>query len=158
MPYGRWLVIAMVFGQVLYAFLLTIGLALTMRQNPFVLPGFWENYIYGSVAINIAFAVVLVPYVVIWTIRVSPTTLRGFNAWGVFATVSWDSIHTVKPWRVPFLPAVRVYSSETNLVIWLPLFLVNYPEFARRVVEYAGPEHPLTQPVLSQLDPEEPLT
>ena len=155
MPYWRWLIIALVLSQVLYAFLLTAGLVLVIGQNPFAVPGFWENYVYGSVALNLVLAVALALYVAIWTVRICPTTLRGFNAWGVFTTVTWDSIHTVKPWRVPFLPAVRVYSSQTRCVIWLPLFLVNYPAFARRVAEYAGPQHPLTPFVRSQLDPEE---
>lgn len=162
MSFWRWWIVAMVVAQSwnLGATLLSRVIIVDSRSNgphPLGSAAFLLPFASGALAINLLLIPPLLAYVRIWVVRVSPTTLSGFNAWGWFATVTWSSIHTVKPWRVPFLPAVRVYSSETNLVIWLPLFLVNYPQFARRVLEYAGPEHPLTQPVLFHLDPEESL-
>ncbi len=155
MSFWRWFLLSIVLGPLAYTLVIFSITAASVGWRAFADESFWVITAGGWLGVNLLLTPALLAYVRIWTVVVTPTSLSGSNAWGVFATVSWESIHTVKPSRVPFLPAVRVFSSEANLVIWLPLFLVNYPQFARRVAEYAGPEHPLTPHVLSRLDPEE---
>lgn len=155
MPFWRWYLLMLVVGQSLSAILLPLAVYLPMKQNPLIVPAFWWCYLSGVVAMYVVFAFVATVYIGIWLVRISPTALSGFNSWGIFITVRWDSIYKVKHSWVPLLPAVKVYSTDTWLVMWLPLFLINYPAFAKRVAEYAGPQHPLTQYIRSRLDPEE---
>jgi hypothetical protein len=72
-----------------------------------------------------------------------PDTLRCTDAFGRYATVTWGSIHTVRPINLILLKYLRLDSGETDRVIWLPLFLTDLDGFADLVREYAGPDHPL---------------
>ena len=46
--------------------------------------------------------------------------------------MSWASIHRVSYMPVPLVPLARVYSTETRRVLWLPLFVNDFPRFAER--------------------------
>jgi hypothetical protein len=72
-----------------------------------------------------------------------PDTLRCTDAFGRYATVTWGSIHAVRPINLILLKYLRLDSDETDRVIWLPLFLTDLDGFAGLVLEYAGPDHPL---------------
>jgi hypothetical protein len=72
--------------------------------------------------------------------------------WGRFVTVSWRSVQAARPVNLLTLPYLRVFSDETRRVIWLPLFLVDYPRFAELVAEYAGKNHPVTREVWRRLE------
>ncbi|HET6576420.1 MAG TPA: hypothetical protein VFG68_22665 [Fimbriiglobus sp.] len=142
----RWLLVAGVAAEAVYA-----GIAVL----PSILRGravFWDSWAVGGAALIALLVPGLWVYVFIWRVWVGPDALRGSDFWGRFVTMRWGSIRAVKPLDVPFLPVLRVYSTETRRVIWLPLFLVNYRRFAELVAEYAGADHPVTRAVWRRIE------
>jgi hypothetical protein len=152
MSYWRWLLVGGVFAQVLYAVvfvLMEVGLTGSRSLRD---PGLWALYAAKAAIVTVALALWLVIQVMTWRVWVGPVTLCGSDAWGRFATVTWDSIRAVRPFNLLTLPYLRVYSTETRRVIWLPLFLTNYRRFAELVAEYAGADHPVTGVVWQRIE------
>lgn len=150
-PFWRWYLAALVFGQVIFPVLNAVPAILSPH---FGWTYFWKTYPFGAAAITIVFAPAMFAYVRLWRTRVSPAGLSGSNAWGWPLTVPWRSIDQVKPFPLPGLPSLRVYSKETRLVLWLPLFLNDFPRFVELVEQYAGSNHPLTVAVRQHLPPD----
>lgn len=84
----------------------------------------------------------------------SPAGIRGSNAWGWPVTTGWASITRTSRVPVPVVPLARVYSTETRRVLWLPLFLNDFPKFAELVARYAGRSNPVTVEVMKRLSDE----
>ncbi|HVK16922.1 MAG TPA: hypothetical protein VM533_08225 [Fimbriiglobus sp.] len=152
MSYWRWLLVGNVFTQVLYAAVFVLLEVVITGRRGLGDPGFWSIYVAKAVAVTMALVLSLVIYVTTWQVWVGPDTLCGSNAWGWFVTVSWGSVHAVRPFNLLTLPYLRVYSDETRRVIWLPLFLVDYARFAELVAEYAGADHPVTRAVWRRIE------
>ena len=146
MPFWRWYLIANVAAQVLYAAVVAAPVLLGKRSP------FGAMYLGGSAAISALMVPGILGYVLFWRVWVGPDVLRGSDFWGRFVTVTWPSIHAARPVNLPFLPIVRVYSTQTRRVIWLPLFLVDYARFAELVAEYAGEDHPVTREVWRRIE------
>src|SRR5581483_1222609 len=78
---------------------------------------------------------------------VGPDSLRASSLWGGFVNAPWASIRDARPCSFLALPYLRVYSTESRRVIWLPLFLADYRRFAELVTESAGADHPVARDV-----------
>jgi hypothetical protein len=152
MPFWRWYVATVVFGQVLYA-------VLNVLPALFVPGGFgwayyWATLALGAAVIPAAMAPLILAVVRVFPVRVGPHGLRGSNGWGWPVTMNWASIRRVQSVPVPVVPMARVYSTETRRVLWLATFLNDYPRFAELVARYAGRDHPLTVEVMKHLPDE----
>lgn len=112
----------------------------------------WIPYASAAAGGTAALAVGMPAYVLVWRVWVGPDTLRGSDFWGRFVTVTWGSIRDVRPLHVPLLPVLRVYSTETRRVIWLPLFLVDFERFAGLVAGYAGEDHPVARAAWQRIE------
>jgi hypothetical protein len=113
---------------------------------------FWYFYTAGAAAIVILIVPAMLAYVLVWRVWVGPDTLRGADFWGRFVTVAWGSVREVRSFNLLSLPFLRVYSTGTRRIIWLPLFLVDYRRFAELVAEYAGEGHPVTRAVWQRIE------
>ena len=66
-----------------------------------------------------------------------------------YSFTSWDNIRFVKPSRAFFgLPYFRIGLNDSKDVIWLPLFLIELPEFINLVIKYSGAENLLSKELL----------
>jgi ABC-type dipeptide/oligopeptide/nickel transport system permease component len=81
--------------------------------------------------------------VLIWDVKISPRSIRCSTFWGFFRTVNWSSIHNVEHRKLAGIPYLVLSTTESRFKIWLPLLLKNFDKFGRRVVQYAGADHPL---------------
>jgi hypothetical protein len=151
-PFWRWYLLAVVAGQVLFP-LLNLIPAVTAPQT-FGWAYFRATSPFGAALIPVFMAPAMFFYVRAFPVRVSPKLLRGANAWGWPVSVSWRSIQRVKSYAVPGFPLARVFSTETHRVLWLPLFLNDFPRFAELVAQYAGDGHPLTIEVRKRITDE----
>lgn len=149
MPFWRWYLATVVLGQVLYAALNAVPVLL--------LPGRFDWSYYatttalGAAFIPAAMAPAMLLYVRAFPVRVGPHGLRGSNAWGLPVTVGWAAVGRVVHVPVPVVPLARVISTETRRVLWLPLFLNDFPRFAGLIARYAGDDHPVTAEVRKRL-------
>lgn len=150
MAVWRWFVVASVAAQLAYTALVVASDTLSGRS--YLVPAVWRAWAGGVVGIVVLLAPGLWLYVLVWRVWVGPNTLRGWDFWGRFVTVSWGSIRAVKILHFPLLPTARLYSTGTRRVIWLPLFLVDYRRFAELVAEYAGEDHPVTRAVRQRIE------
>jgi hypothetical protein len=144
-----WLT-ATVLGQVFFA-ALVLGIDLVMRPVANT-AGYLAANAFAAAAILPMLAGGLWIYVRVWQVWVGPATLCGSDVWGRFVTVSWRSIYVARTINVAGLPYLRVYSTETRRVIWLPLFLADYRRFAELVAEHAGEDHPVTREVWRRIE------
>jgi hypothetical protein len=152
MSYWRWLLVGSFATHVFFAAVFVLLEVVITGRRGLGDPSFWSVYTAKAVAVTMALALSLVIYVTTWQVWVGPDTLCGSNPWGWFVTVSWKSVRAVRPYYLLTLPYLRVYSTETRRVIWLPLFLVNYRRFAELVAEYAGEDHPVTRAVWHRIE------
>jgi hypothetical protein len=152
MPLWRWLLVCVPAANVGYVVFLVLLDVVFDQGRGLRTTTFWYFYTVGAAAIVILLIPPLLAYVLVWRVWVGPATLRGSDVWGRFATVMWRSVRDARPLNIPFLPVLRVYSTETRRVIWLPLFLADYRRFAELVAEYAGEDHPVTREVWRRLE------
>lgn len=102
-------------------------------------------YIAGSVAIALVLAPAFFAYVLTIPVKVSPTGFTCGNGLGKLVTVPWSAITKVRPLYLPGFPYLMVSTSQTQLKLWLPMFLRDMHEFVEKVEQYAGPNHILYQ-------------
>ena len=55
--------------------------------------------------------------------------IKGFNFWGKSRIVKWENVSRVKPVNFLGLKYLRVFSTNTGLAIWVPLFIKNTEKF-----------------------------
>jgi hypothetical protein len=151
MPFWRWYLASLVFSQVLFA-VLNIVPALILEPGRFHTDYYLHTFPLGAAAFPVVLAPLVALYVLCWPVRVAPAGLRAANAWGRFATIRWGSITAVKPVPVPLIPFARIFSTETQRVLWVPLFMRDYRHYATLVAESAGEEHPLARELLKRLE------
>ena len=152
MSYWRWLLIGGVAAQVLYAAMFVLMEVVFAGGRGLRDPGFWAFYAAGAAAVTVLLVPAMGLYVLIWRVRVGPDALRGSDVWGRFVTVPWASVRAVRPFTLLTLPYLRVYSTTTRRVMWLPLFLADYRRFAELVAAYAGEDHPVTREMGRMID------
>lgn len=99
----------------------------------------------GILAGEAAALVWTVPCVMYFTIRVSPAGLYGFDFWGRYHEVAWDSITRAVPVNFLGLKFLRVFAPQLRRPLWLPLFLNGQDRFMQMVRTYAGPKNLLTR-------------
>jgi hypothetical protein len=69
------------------------------------------------------------------------------SSWGMRRFVSWKEITAARPFRVLNLRWLRLYTTRSRKVTWLPLFQAHKTEFQQEIQRFAPPGSPL----LSQL-------
>src|SRR5262249_33924936 len=136
MPFWRWYVVSVVFGQVMFP-LLNLVPAVADPQN-FGWAYFRTTSPWGAAVIPAGMAPAMFGSGRLFPIRIRPRGLRGSNAWGLPVTMTWRSIDRVKLFAVPCVPYLRVRSTRTSRSMWLPLFLNDFPHFAELVARHAG--------------------
>ena len=103
---------------------------------------------YASI-LSVLFFVVAVSFLLVaivrqvWKVVVSASGIDGQNAWGFALTLTWQEIKTTRPFNFGGLRYLRLYSSQTKRVMWLPLFLQDKKGFKAAVTQFAPPENPL---------------
>jgi hypothetical protein len=152
MVFWRWLLVGWVTAQVFYAalfLLMEVGFAGGRGLRD---PAYWAFYAAGAAAVTVLMVPALWLYVLIWRVWVGPDTLCASDVWGRFVTVPWASVRAARPFNLLTLPYLRVFSTETRRVMWLPLFLADYRRFAELVAEYAGADHPVTRAAWQRIE------
>ncbi len=76
-------------------------------------------------------------------VAVSPSYVSGYGFWGSSINLRWQKIKTVRPINFAGLRYLRLYSSRSKRVLWLPLFLQDKKGFKNAVTQFAPPENPL---------------
>jgi len=75
-------------------------------------------------------------------VYVSEECLRCFDFWGKYHDVPWSAIRRVRPCSVVWLRYLKVYSSNSTVPVWLPLFMHGQNRFWQHVRRWA-PHTPL---------------
>ena len=150
-PFWRWYLASLVLSQVLFA-VLNLVPAWILEPGRFHTDYYLHTFPFGAAAFPIILAPVMALYVLFWPVHVAPAGLRASNAWGRYATVGWGSITAVKLVPLPLIPFARVVSTETHRILWVPLFMRTYRDYATLVAEYAGEDHPLARELLKRVE------
>jgi hypothetical protein len=90
---------------------------------------------------------VLLPLVWFYKTGVGPEGVRGCNFWGVYRDAPWEDFRSVSPINFLGLRFLRAHTTRGWGPLWLPIFLNDWQGFRDLVLEYAGPEHPLSRAI-----------
>lgn len=74
---------------------------------------------------------------------VNSAGIRGYNAIGVFRTVSWCEMKHVSRINLLGLKYLRVHTNNSKWVLWLPLFHIQQQELEQMVLTHAPIENVL---------------
>jgi hypothetical protein len=85
---------------------------------------------------SLAFTFVMVAY---FKVRLSNEGVKGFNVFGGAIYIEWINISNVKTINLLGLKFLRVFPKGTLLALWLPLFINNPDDFAKKS-SYIPPE------------------
>jgi hypothetical protein len=99
----------------------------------------------GLVAGEVTAVVFYLPLVFYFQTGIGPEGIRGFNFWGVYRDAPWEDFRSVSPFNLLGLRFLRAHTARGWSPLWLPIFLNDWDRFRDRVLEYAGPEHPLSR-------------
>jgi hypothetical protein len=101
---------------------------------------------------GVACTLALTP-VVVWffPVSISQDGIRSFNFWGLYHTVAWPEVTAVKPVNLLGLRYLFIYSPKLRWPLWVPRFLADPARFKRLVLDYAGPNHPLSQAIRGEV-------
>jgi hypothetical protein len=127
-PYVVTLFIAMVSG--VGGLLLRHGLAVD-----------WATVVVRSWWVAIVIFVLILAAVVLFRVYVSAEGLRCYTFLGNYHTLRWPEIDSVRPVNLLGLQYLRVGSSQTGHVVWVPVFLADMSRFRDVVRQFAGEEH-----------------
>lgn len=83
----------------------------------------------------------IVAAVVLFRVYVTAEGLRCYTFWGIYYTLGWPEIDSVRKINLLGLRYLRVGSSQSNHTVWVPLFLADMPRFRAAVREFAGEEN-----------------
>ena len=132
----------------MYSFLATLLTLLQCEKEAFVeqfldrLPDY-ASHIFLLLLID---ALSIWAYTAMRVVCISPECLRGSDIWtSKFFNTTWESITEVKPASILWLHFLKIRSTETRRMIWLPLFLEDVEHFVDMTSQFAGPEHPVTK-------------
>jgi hypothetical protein len=79
-----------------------------------------------------------------YPVYVYPDRLTAYNFWGVYSSPAWDGITAARTLNLGVVSLVRVYTEETWLTLWVPLFLDDLDRFTELVRDFAGDGNPLS--------------
>ena len=68
-------------------------------------------------------------------IIITDDNLRGYDFWGKYHSVEWNSILNVKPIQVAWLKYVRIENSISKRPLWIPLFLNDMSSFNKEAIK-----------------------
>ncbi len=69
--------------------------------------------------------------------------IRGYNFWGLSASLTWQEIASVKPVNLFGYRFLRLAPGSAGSALWLPLFLQDMGAVRSAVLEYAPPHSPM---------------
>ena len=98
----------------------------------------WEAFIFAT-ALMLLINLFLILY---YKITINSNSLKGYDVWGIYHTIEWNTIVEVKPIRIAWLKFVKVVNT-TNRPLWLPLFLNDMNLFIDKVETIVPKENPL---------------
>ncbi len=105
----------------------------------------------GSVVTHLLTAVKAWDNVRKYPVAIGPAAIDAFDWLGYPVAIGWDGVKSVRR-RWYWTLYLTITSQAHQNVIWLPLNLVNFPEFVETVAEYAGSDHPLTVALYAEGD------
>jgi hypothetical protein len=77
-----------------------------------------------------------------YPVYVGPSGVRSYTTWGLYRTVPWSEIESVRRFN---LPGLRYLIVGKGGGVYLPLFLTEMEGFREQVRLYAGASNPLVQ-------------
>lgn len=88
---------------------------------------------------------VILTYVAIryFKITITDKSLKGYDCWGKYHTIDWNSITGVKPIRIAGLKYLRIENTDSKRPLWIPHFLDNFSKFKIEVLKRVTNENPL---------------
>ena len=92
------------------------------------------------------------PFLRLVKVRVHGLGIRGHDAIGRRAEVTWPQIRSVTPLPLLTLTFMKLEVTGVERTVWLPVFLTDRPVFDAMVAELAGESHPLTQALESDAE------
>lgn len=106
--------------------------------------GHWEQWSYPILGIFVMSLVLTLIAIPLCPVKVRPEGLSTYNFWGMYSTVNWDDIVSVKPVNLLGLRYITFRTTEGK-TLYIPRFLTNFVEFRDQVAGWAGEQHLLTQ-------------
>jgi hypothetical protein len=77
-------------------------------------------------------------------ITINSEGIRGYNFWGKYYFIEWESITETKHIRVVGLKYLRVFSKSIKRPLWVPLFLNNMEKFKKDIQEFVPENNPMS--------------
>ena len=98
----------------------------------------YEAFLFATVCI-LLLTVAVVRY---FKITITDGNLRAYDFWGMYHTLEWNSVTSVKAIRILGLKYVRVYGTTCKRPLWIPLFLNDMSGFEKEVCQILDVQHP----------------
>lgn len=74
---------------------------------------------------------------------VSESEIKAHTLWSIPTSFDWQDIEIVRPINLGGFRSLRLYSTQSKRVIWLPLYLSDRKGFKSAVMQFAPPDNPL---------------
>jgi hypothetical protein len=78
-------------------------------------------------------------------VKLKPNGISCYNFWGIYSFVLWEEMRAVKMFNLFGLKYARVFFRNSNIPLWVPLFIKNRNEFSKALSEFAPPPNLLRQ-------------
>jgi hypothetical protein len=92
-------------------------------------------------------ALLLLALRALFAVRVHELGLRAYDFYGRRAELPWTQIYHVRPVPLLGLTYLRIATTGTERVLWIPYFLADQAAFDRLVGERAGAANPLVRAI-----------
>lgn len=103
----------------------------------------WQSLLVSLLA-GLVFVLPLNAILSLWfTIEVHTDGIQGYDVWGRYCFVPWNSMQAASSKNALGLKYIKVTTSLNGFCLWLPLFLRNLPGFSAQVVALAPADNPL---------------
>jgi len=92
----------------------------------------WNAYVVALVSVvvfSMAWSFFMVLY---YKTTLKNEGVKSFNFWGKSRFVEWENISKVKPVNFLGLKYLRVFTGNSGLALWVPLFIKNIESFAKQ--------------------------
>ena len=84
----------------------------------------------------------------LFPVRLTTAGIHAHSIWGLPRFIRWQDIQSVRKFNLPFLPWLRLYSTDGSATVWLSMFPSSPAKFKLELQKLAPPGNP----VLSELD------
>ncbi|WP_143073966.1 hypothetical protein [Roseateles sp. YR242] len=105
----------------------------------------WLGAVVLPLAGGAVLAVINVLVVLAFPVKVLPQALHCYNFWGIYRSVKWGDIVSVKPASIMGLRYLHVSIPAHSQPLTVPLWLRDMPGFITAVETHAGVSNPLAQ-------------